>query len=66
MNENRSGVWGFQADDEPQQHTLAGAAPPQHRQGFGNAAVAHDEKFGLGLNGLDKDLHGPSAGHTHS
>src|SRR3984885_10145170 len=34
VNENRSRVWLLQADDEPQQDALAGAAAPEDCQGF--------------------------------
>jgi hypothetical protein len=34
VNENRSRVWLLQADDEPQQYALTGAASSQDRQGL--------------------------------
>ena len=40
VNANRSRVRFLQADDEPQQYALAGAAAPQHRQGL---AAAHGQ-----------------------
>ena len=38
MDANRSRVRLLQADDEPQQYALSGAAAPQHRQGLAAAS----------------------------